>query len=194
MDLLPVIPHTGIGDLTLGMSPDTIRSTLQRMCKRNFPQEQTKPWTSKDLDTDGYTIRYFNDLALFIVRFCGERAVEISVNREIAPHACVALYGMDVFRTEAEALVNHMRRFSPCMHDIEDERLSYEYFFPDVDIRLWREMVFHGSLLLNKQYMSQMGHMIEEMRAYLYFDMVTVVEPTRAAPHWNEFYRSPKIF
>lgn len=157
------------------MSPNSIKNALGDISKSILQQKESKLWTSKSPTKDGYTIRYFNNLALFVVRFCKDRAVEISVNRDIASHASVLLYEMDVFTIKAENLVLNLKHYSSCIHDTDNELLSFEYLFPDIGIRLWREMVFHESLQLDREYMDKMGGIIDELKKYLYFDMLTVL-------------------
>ena len=173
MKTLRVSPNVGIGLLELGMSPNQVLAAIKtECCDLLVPGKDIE--MSKDKEDDGYTLRYITNSFFFMVRYRNDRAIEISVDRELGKAMNVALYDIDVFNTQAEEVVDCLKQFSKCSYDAEDEQLSTNYEFDDIGIRLWREEPFHKKLLSDKAYMEQMDMVIEDMYRYLYFDIVTV--------------------
>ena len=81
---------------------------------------------------------------------------------------------MDAFATPAEQLILALKEFSSCRYDSDDELLSTEYEFDEIGIRLLRQDAFHPKLLLDEDYMNMMYRVIDDMREFLYFDIVAV--------------------
>lgn len=174
MRTLHVIPFEGIGLLKLGMSPEQILDAITEEWSNLNLFGNNNIQISKDTEDDGYSLRYIKGSFFFMVYYINDRAVEISVDREMSNRMNVVLYDVDVFNTPAEEVINSVRHFSKYSYDAEDELLSTNYVFNDIGIRLWREEAFHEKLLSDKAYMEKMSMIIEEMYRYLYFDIITV--------------------
>lgn len=171
---LVVNPHVGLGSLKLGMSSDQILESIKSVIFDLNTTCNEDIQISEDKEDDGYTLRYITGSFFFMVRYLNDKAIEISVDRELSRSVNIVLYDLDVFNTPVEDIVNYLKRFGICIHDAEDEQLSTNYEFNDIGIRLWREEPFHEKLLSNKEYMEKMSMIIEEMYRYLYFDILTV--------------------
>ncbi|MBQ3201622.1 MAG: hypothetical protein IJB22_06855 [Clostridia bacterium] len=174
MKILPVIPGEGIGALKLGMSPAQIREAVSQELSSLHIADASVLDISTDREAEGYTLRYQKGALFFMVRYIHDRAAEISVDRSTGDAMHVVLLGADVFKTRFDDLLHHLKHFSQCCFDSEDELLGTDYDFCDIGIRLWREEPFHEKLLADKAYMETMHAVIEEMYRCLYFDMITL--------------------
>ena len=175
MKTLSVIPHEGIGSLKLGMSPEQILTALAELYAEFSIGNSGNIKIAQEKEEDGFTLRYFNNCVFFMVRYQGERAVEIGVDYEIQKYAEVTLYDKSVFTTLAEEMVAFLKQYSSCVYEWDDEDLSTNYVFPAIGVRLWREDAFHPKLLLDKKYMEEMKLVIDDMYHYLYFEIVAVL-------------------
>ena len=176
MDALIIAPHQGIGPLKLGMSPQEILTAVEQL----RAESQLPPSTPVDISRETVgpltCIRYQGDEFFFLVQYYQNRAVEIGVDGELSHHLPILLHGLEVFQTPAEDLVNTLKANSACIYDLEDEQLSTEYLFPQLGLRLWREMPFHPKLLSDPAYCEEMALVLDEMKAYLYFQSVSVLD------------------
>lgn len=170
-----IVPHEGIGLLKLGMNPDQIEAAILQQYGEWAPAENPRITISKDAEIDGVVCqRYLYGDLFFMVSYKDGYAVEIGVDRSLSSMAVVSLYNMDVFTTPAEQLIFALKEFSPCFYDLDDELLSTDYEFAEIGIRLWREAAFHPKLLLDETYMNEMSQVIDDMRQYLYFDLIAI--------------------
>lgn len=175
MNLLPVIPHVGIGPLKLGMSLEQILENIKQLdAEWNLPDKR-EIQISKDAEIDGVVaFRYIKYDFFFMVQYRNNQAVEIAVDYELRNHAMITIYDKDVFKTTAEDMITFLKQFSSCSYDLEDELLSTNYEFPEIGVRLWRGDAFHQKLLSDKSYMEEMALVIEDMYQYLYFEIIAV--------------------
>lgn len=174
MKSLSVIPHVGIGPLRLGMSPKQILVAINQICSEWSLPDNREIQISKDIEDDGFSLRYLVGSLFFMVQYRDNRAVEVAVDHELKEYAIILLYDMDVFQILAEKLVASLKQYSSCYYDMEDEQLSTNYEFEDIGIRLWREQPFHPKLLSDESYMKEMALVIDEMYRYLYFEIIAV--------------------
>lgn len=157
------------------MNPEQIEAAILRQYGELVHSENPRMIISKDAEIDGIVCqRYLYGDLFFLVSYQGDYAVEIGVDRSLSSMATVSLYNMDVFNTPAEQLVFALKEFSPCSYDLDDELLSTNYEFAEIGIRLWRDAAFHPKLLLDEKYMSEMSQVIDDMRQYLYFDLIAI--------------------
>jgi len=169
-----VTPNVGIGALKLGMSPEQILDAINEELS-NLPDVMNRNMhISEDKEEEGCTLRYTQGPYFFMVHYSNDKAVEISVNRDIRESTKVVLYDIDIFLTKAEQIVNQLKQVSRFTCDWEDEQLATDYDFTDIGIRFWRAGVFHEKLLLDEEYVEEMKEVLEEEYQYLYFDIVTV--------------------
>ena len=167
--------HVGIGLLELGMNPEQMKAAVLQQCKELVPTGNHRLAISEDREINGIQYRrYFCNHLFFLIAFKGDSAVEIGFNKLIKDTAVISLYGMDAFATPAEQLILALKEFSSCRYDSDDELLSTEYEFDEIGIRLWRQDAFHPKLLLDEDYMNMMYRVIDDMREFLYFDIVAV--------------------
>lgn len=176
MDSLVMTPHQGIGPLKLGMSPQEILTAVEQLCAEAQLPTSTPVDISKETVGPLTCIRYQGDEFFFLVQYYQNRAVEIGLDGELSHHVPILLYGLEVFHLQAEDLVNTLKAHSTCIYDLEDEQLSTEYLFPQLGLRLWREMPFHPKLLSDPAYCEEMALVLDEMNAYLYFQLVSVLD------------------
>lgn len=176
MKELSILPHVGIWELKLGMSPKEILEKINRLCAEFHLPEMNEFQISKDDEVDGkYYLRYQSDFFFFLVQYDDkEQAVEIGIDRLISEQAVVRLYDLDVFKTPAEELILYLKKVSSCSYDDMDEQLSTNYEFNDIGIRLWREHPFHEKLLKDPAYIEEMRDTLHEMFRYRYFDIAAV--------------------
>lgn len=178
MKILPVIPHIGIGPLKLGMSPQQILAAIDEL-QKNYDLPTMRKLQVLEEDDDGeILLRYCSDIFFFMVRYRNNQAIEVDVDYQISDYLMVSLYEMDVFKVEAEELINMLKKRSAYSIDDVDEQLSTNYEFPDIGIRLWREYAFHKKLLSDKKYVEEMSLIIDEMYQYLYFQIIGVQHPS----------------
>lgn len=170
-----IIPHEGIGLLKLGMNSEQIEAAILRQYGEWASTENPRMIISKDAEINGIVCqRYLYGDLFFMVSYKGDNAVEIGVDRSLSSIAVVSLYNMDVFTTPAEQLIFALKEFSPCSYDLDDELLSTNYEFAEIGVRLWREAAFHPKLLLDEAYMNEMYQVIDDMRQYLYFNLIAI--------------------
>ena len=174
MKSLPVIPHVGIGPLRLGMSPTQILAAIHQLRSEWSLPENQDIQISKDIEDEGFTLRYQDNCFFFMVQYQNNKAVEVAVNHDLREHGTILLYDIDVFKTLAENLVATLKQYSSCSYDLQDEQLSTNYEFNKIGVRLWREDAFHKTLLADESYMKEMALVIDDMYRYLYFEIVAV--------------------
>lgn len=171
---LIVKPNIGIGTLHIGMNPQEILEALTYELSKIVEISKEDITLSEENEEDGFSIRYLYNSYFFMVRYKDDKAIEISVDNEISKCMNVLFEDIDVFKTTVEHIVNRLSKTSELEYDLDNELLSTDYNFKDIGIRFWREEPFHESLLSDKEYMEQMADVIEEMKQYLYFQIITV--------------------
>lgn len=174
MTSLIVTPHRGIGPLRLGMSHSQILTAIYMLNHELHLPLSTNIQISRDLYDESPVIRYMNNCFFFMVQYRSDRAVGIGIDYELRNHFPILLYNMDFFRTPASEMIEALKKLSPVTHDLEDEDLSYNYEFPKLGLRLWREDAFHPKLLKDAQYMKEMELVMDEMYRYQYFQLIAV--------------------
>lgn len=174
-----LIPGQSIGQLKLGMSPDEILYALDEM----FPGSAASVQIVEDrmFRPDGTRlIRYMNGGSapvpfFFIVEYKDDHAAEISVSRDLSVvWEQQMMQFVDFFGTPADILIPYLKRFSACICDNADEDLGTEYIFPELGLKLWREMAFHHKLLLDEEYMDSMSMVILDEFKNVFFEIVSV--------------------
>ena len=174
MTSLIVTPHRGIGPLRLGMNHHQILTAIYMLNHELHLPLSTNIAISKDFYDELLGIRYLSNCFFFMVQYRNNRAVEIAVGCELSHYIPILLYDMDFFHTPALEMIEALKKLSPVTHDLEDEDLSYNYEFPKLGLRLWREDAFHPKLLKDAQYMKEMELVMDEMYRYQYFQLIAV--------------------
>ena len=161
-----IIPHIGIGQLKLGMAPDELENALLQMKKQwsNSSDEAMQMERCAETgDPNLITGRYMDNDSFFLVQYRNGKATEIGIQRELSKVASIKLFGLDMFNTTAECIIDSLMQ------------LGTEYLFPEIGVRLWRERAFHLKLLKDPLYMEEMQAVLEDEYQYQYFQMVTVM-------------------
>ena len=153
-----IIPHIGIGQLKLGMAPDELEKTLLQMKRQWSNSSNEAMQMERCAETDDpnlITGRYMDNDSFFLVQYRNGKATEIGIQRDLSKVASIKLFGMDMFNTTAECIIDS---------------------FPKSGVRLWRERAFHPKLLKDPLYMEEMQAVLEDEYQYQYFQMVTIID------------------
>lgn len=177
------IPNESIGHMKLGMSREEIFKALETMCIEWGVDNPTTIQINEEMSLetdDNQVVRYTSSSNafmpfVFIVIYKDENAVEISVNRDLSVvYEQQTMQFVDFFGTPADVLVTYLKKFNRCICDNNDEDLGTAYVFPELGLKLSREMAFHQKLLLNDEYMDEMNQVILEEFKYCFFEFVSV--------------------
>ncbi|NLM05495.1 MAG: hypothetical protein GX219_01040 [Tissierellia bacterium] len=165
----------GISHLKLGMNPDEVLSAIESILDDlSISREGMDIFSTRLPDDDFSTTKYMGKDYFFMVQFRDDKAIELAINDQLKEFADINILGKNAFDTSAEDLVDFLSRYSICKHNFEDFLLSTNYEFPEIGIRLWRDNAFHEKLLEDKEYVAEMGRMLEEEYRYLYFEVLAV--------------------
>ena len=178
MEEIIVEPHIGIGQLKLGMAPDELEKTLLQMKKQwsNSSDEAMQMERCAETgDPNLITGRYMDNDSFFLVQYRNGKATEIGIQRDLSKVASIKLFGMDMFNTAAECIIDSLMKKDNVICNEKDLQLGTEYIFPKIGVRLWRERAFHPKLLKDPLYMEEMQAVLEDEYQYQYFQMVTVM-------------------
>jgi hypothetical protein len=129
-------PHTGAGDIKLGMSRNAIRNIL------GAPESTTEKSVLKFEDIaiptpakDGYfenelQITFDDNGVADFIEFYGRGA----------EHTTVYLNGLDIFHIPAPDLIKAISETTKAAFDKDEEEIPYTYVFPDIDLAVWRQV------------------------------------------------------
>lgn len=130
-------PHTGAGNINLGMTKDEIRSILGQpeysskksvMGYGDFPI----PIPAKD----GY---FKNELQITFDD--NNRADFIEFSGKNSEFVKVYLNEVDIFKTPAQLLIQKISDSTNSEFDKEDDEIPYSYVFPSIDLAVWRQVI-----------------------------------------------------
>ena len=173
-----VEPHIRIGQLKLGMTSDELENALLQMKKQwsNSSDEAMQMERCAETgDPNLITGRYMDNDSFFLVQYRNGKATEIGIQRELSKVASIKLFGLDMFNTTAECIVDSLMKKDNVICNEKDLQLGTEYFFSEIGVRLWRERAFHPKLLKDPLYMEEMQAVLEDEYQYRYFQMVTII-------------------
>ena len=173
-----IIPHLGIGQLKLGITSDELENALLEMKKHWSTSSDEAMQMECFAETDDpnlITGRYMDNASFFLVQYRNGKATEIGIQRDLSKVASIKLFGMDMFNTAAECIIDSLMKKDNVICNEKDLQLGTEYFFPEIGVRLWRERAFHPKLLKDPLYMEEMQAVLEDEYQYQYFQMVTVM-------------------
>ena len=175
-----IIPHIGIGQLKLGMAPDELENALLQMKKQwsNSSDEAMQMERCAETgDPNLITGRYMDNDSFFLVQYRNGKATEIGIQRELSKVASIKLFGLDMFNTTAECIIDSLMKKDNVV--LQRKRTcnwgNGNIFSPEIGVRLWRERAFHLKLLKDPLYMEEMQAVLEDEYQYQYFQMVTVM-------------------
>ena len=102
-------PHIGIGQLKLGMTSDELENALLQMKKQwsNSSDEAMQMECCAETDDPNLiTGRYMDNDSFFLVQYRNGKAAEIGIQRDLSKVASIKLFGMDMFNTAAECIID----------------------------------------------------------------------------------------
>lgn len=108
-----IIPHIGIGQLKLGMAPDELENALLQMKKQwsNSSDEAMQMERCAETgDPNLITGRYMDNDSFFLVQYRNGKATEIGIQRDLSKVASIKLFGMDMFNTAAECIIDSLMK------------------------------------------------------------------------------------
>lgn len=108
-----IIPHIGIGQLKLGMAPDELENALLQMKKQwsNSSDEAMQMERCAETgDPNLITGRYMDNDSFFLVQYRNGKATEIGIQRELSKVASIKLFGLDMFNTTAECIIDSLMK------------------------------------------------------------------------------------
>jgi hypothetical protein len=173
-----VEPHIRIGQLKLGMTSDELENALLQMKKQWSNSSDEAMQMERCAETDDpnlITGRYMDNDSFFLVQYRNGKAAEIGIQRDLSKVASIKLFGMDMFNTTAECIIDSLMKKDNVICNEKDLQLGTEYLFPEIGVRLWRERAFHPKLLKDPLYMEEMQAVLEDEYQYQYFQMVTII-------------------
>lgn len=135
MEEIIVRPGTGFGKLELGMERGALEAGLD--C-RNITVYEFQAISGEPLTQ----VRY----PRLLVTYRAGRAVELALLNAGEPLRA-RLGGLDLFGTDAEALLPALEKYGGFLCDGLDRELARTYEFPSLRLGLWREWVYHPKLL-----------------------------------------------
>ena len=113
MEEIIVEPHIGIGQLKLGMAPDELEKTLLQMKKQWSNSSNEAMQMERCAETDDpnlITGRYMDNDSFFLVQYRNGKATEIGIQRDLSKVASIKLFGMDMFNTTAECIIDSLMK------------------------------------------------------------------------------------
>lgn len=127
-----IIPHIGIGQLKLGMAPDELEKTLLQMKRQWSNSSNEAMQMERCAETDDpnlITGRYMDNDSFFLVQYRNGKATEIGIQRDLSKVASIKLFGMDMFNTAAECIIDSLMKKDNVICNEKDLQLGTEYFF-----------------------------------------------------------------
>jgi len=126
MQTLTIEPLIGVNEIKLGQKKVSNNDFLG---KADSYVQRGKDWYSELYWNGQLTIQYNNN---DIITHIGLRDLG-SLN------AKVTLYGLDVFETLSNVLIETITQTSKTNFDVSDKEIPYSYKFPKLAMTLWRE-------------------------------------------------------
>ena len=159
--------------------PDELEKTLLQMKRQWSNSSNEAMQMERCAETDDpnlITGRYMDNDSFFLVQYRNGKATEIGIQRDLSKVASIKLFGMDMFNTTAECIIDSLMKKDKVICNEKDLQLGTEYIFPKSGVRLWRERAFHPKLLKDPLYMEEMQAVLEDEYQYQYFQMVTIID------------------
>ena len=103
----------GIGQLKLGMTSDELENALLQMKKQwsNSSDEAMQMECCAETDDPNLiTGRYMDNDLFFLVQYRNGKATEIGIQRDLSKVASIKLFGMDMFNTTAECIIDSLMK------------------------------------------------------------------------------------
>ena len=145
-------PHIGIGQLKLGMTSDELENALLQMKKQwsNSSDEAMQMERCAETgDPNLITGRYMDNDSFFLVQYRNGKATEIGIQRELSKVASIKLFGLDMFNTTAECIIDSLMSMAK-QDNYKKERTetALSFHFSDFGMRGYISMVKPSGLFL----------------------------------------------
>lgn len=145
-------PHIGIGQLKLGMTSDELENALLQMKKQwsNSSDEAMQMECCAETDDPNLiTGRYMDNDSFFLVQYRNGKAAEIGIQRDLSKVASIKLFGMDMFNTAAECIIDSLMSMAK-QDNYKKERTetALSFHFSDFGMRGYISMVKPSGLFL----------------------------------------------
>lgn len=92
-------------------------------------------------DPNLITGRYMDNDSFFLVQYRNGKATEIGIQRDLSKVASIKLFGMDMFNTTAECIIDSLMKKDKVICNEKDLQLGTEYIFPKSGVRLERASI-----------------------------------------------------
>lgn len=149
--------------------------TYRGLSKIDILHTVSIPQLARTIPLNLITGRYMDNDLFFLVQYRNGKATEIGIQRDLSKVASIKLFGMDMFNTTAECIIDSLMKKDNVICNEKDLQLGTEYIFPEIGVRLWRERAFHPKLLKDPLYMEEMQAVLEDEYQYQYFQMITII-------------------
>ena len=131
-----IIPHIGIGQLKLGMTSDELENALLEMKKHwsNSSDEAMQMECCAETDDPNLiTGRYMDNASFFLVQYRNGKATEIGIQRDLSKVASIKLFGMDMFNTAAECIIDSLMKKDNVISTKRTCNWERNIFFPKLE-------------------------------------------------------------
>ena len=129
-------PHIGIGQLKLGMTSDELENALLQMKKQwsNSSDEAMQMECCAETDDPNLiTGRYMDNDSFFLVQYRNGKAAEIGIQRDLSKVASIKLFGMDMFNTAAECIIDSLMKKDNVIATKRTCNWERNIFFPKLE-------------------------------------------------------------
>ncbi|WP_374017450.1 hypothetical protein ABU162_25380 [Paenibacillus thiaminolyticus] len=156
MDNILIEPGRSIGTIKLGMPKDKVNECIQM-----------------------YMQRYDDELERCFERFIfpeydeNQKLIAVQVLRDLMEFANFICFGIDVFNTKAEKLIEIIDKITPYLRTSEPE-LGFDYDFAEVGLSFYRSNVFTEKEMEQEWFKVKSPEEQEDDMKYLYFETVMV--------------------
>ena len=159
--ILEIIPGERVGNIYLGMKREEVHEILS--VNKSIIEE-----------TESYLREFYSEHEIYIEYNCDRNVICIEVTDTIKDMYKVFLYGLEVFETKAEVLINRIKQESEDLSCGKDELLSTDYRFKKLGLSLWRSSAFHPKLLKDPEFLEMRKAIQEDEMRYWYFESISI--------------------
>lgn len=134
METMELVPFRRCGPIELGMEIEEVDAILHRV-PNTLKRE-------KDYGlVEAYSL-WYDDRRYYAV-FINDRLDWLQIFND--GNEVPMLFGIALFQEKAEDVLSMLRRHAPCSWDPSNVRakLSYQYYFEEIGLSLWRDPVYH---------------------------------------------------
>ena len=136
MEEIIVEPHIRIGQLKLGMTSDELENALLQMKKQRSNSSDEAMQMERCAETDDpnlITGRYMDNDSFFLVQYRNGKAAEIGIQRDLSKVASIKLFGLDMFNTTAECIIDSLMKRTTLFATKRTCNWERNIFFPKLE-------------------------------------------------------------